>query len=195
MRVSAMLICGIDPGVRDLATCLIRFEKGATPEFVVLDWRVTNLAEFLNKARSRKPSSGWDVPVEDAVSAAVNFVQDLTSKTVCDRQTVFVIERQFMNQRLVALSHALQASLETLGFRSVKFVHSMMRFNVVGHYKLLDDLLATTGNVKKRSLYLANHLLAQDPKKQTQLATAQACKRDDLSDAFLFALAWANDNK
>lgn len=188
-----MLVCGIDPGVRDLATCLLRFDTSATPEFAVLDWRVTDLATFLHRERSRPPSSGWDVPVEDAVTAAVNFVQEL-SKLCPDKATVFVIERQFMNQRLVALSHAIQAALECLGYRSVKFVHSMSRFNVVSKYKLLGDKLATEGNVKKRSLYLADKLLCGDTKKQHLLASAQACKRDDLSDAFLFALSWAHEN-
>lgn len=189
-----MLVCGIDPGVRDLGICLLRYNKEATPAYVVLDWQVVNLSDHLNKDVSRPGSSGWSVAVEDAVSAAVNVVRHLVSG-IADRECRFVIERQFNNVRLVALSHALQAALESMGFARVMFVHSMSRFNVVGHRGWQDDPLATQGNVKKRSVYLARKLLDDDPKRQEQLDKAGSARRDDFSDAFLFALSCAYDHQ
>lgn len=186
-----MWVCGIDPGVRDLATCVMRVDNTAEPPFSVQEWKVTDLAEYVGRKFSRPPSSGWEVPVEDAVSAVVLFVQDLVKGL--PQSTTFVIERQFKCERLVALSHAIQATLETLGYKTVKFVHSMSRFNVVGQYGLADDPLATTGNVKKRSLYLVRKLLDKaDPKRREQLDKAPKHTQDDFSDSFLFALSFAN---
>ena len=38
--------CGIDPGVRDLATCVMRVDNTAEPPFSVQEWKVTDLAEY-----------------------------------------------------------------------------------------------------------------------------------------------------
>lgn len=189
-----MWVCGIDPGIRDLGTCLMRIDTDASPRHVVLDWRVTDMSKYKDNHALRETNSDNSMSVEDVVSGVVDFVKELVSRLPETANDVyFVIERQFINPRMISVSHAIQAALESWGYRNVHFVHSMNRFHVVGQYNLLDDVHATTGNVKTRSEYLAHKLLAHDPKRQEQLATAHYTKRDDMSDAFLFALSFGNE--
>ena len=198
-----MIVCGIDPGVRDLACCVLSVNIPSPPtlgklSYNVVQWMVTDLSEWTTKAPSRAHKKGtWSVTIEDAVSALVEFIKQWTLSLHDqhkDEEITFVIERQFMNQRMIAVSHAIQACLEFAGYKKVFFVHSMMRFSVVSYFGLLADTDATSGNVKKRSMYLANKLLQHQPERQKELSEALAHQRDDMSDSFLFALSWATTN-
>ena len=187
-----MLVCGIDPGVRDLGLCVLRVDLSAKPmSFDVLEWRVVN-------PKPETSSSGWDGTVDVAVAGLVAFMKEWMSSSSClaaaDKQNVvFFIERQFMNQRLIAISHAIQTFLLTTGFSKVRFVHSMSRFNVVGHYGWQADTEATSGDVKKRSLYVARKLLTANKcvGEMAKIDKAPSHHKDDYSDALLLAASGA----
>ena len=189
---TAMLVCGIDPGVRDLGLCVLRVDLSVKPvSFDVLEWRVVN-------PKPEKQSSGWDGTVDVAVAGLVAFMKQWMSTSSClasaDKENVvFFIERQFMNQRLIAISHAIQTFLLTTGFGKVRFVHSMSRFNVVGHYGWQADTEATSGDVKKRSLYVARKLLTTNKcaGEIAKIDKAPSHHKDDYSDALLLAASGA----
>ena len=123
-----MLVCGIDPGFRDLGLCVVRANITSKPlTFEILDWRVNDLKQWLPPGASQT-----ETVAEDLVSSVVQCMRLWITDVVLKKRApgepmVVTIERQFNNLRLVALSHAMQACLE-LNNVPVRFVHSMHNF-------------------------------------------------------------------
>lgn len=190
-----MIVVGFDVGVRDLGSCVLRYhDEDTTKPFEVLDWRVTDLCEWQPTDQAAKRARGaWHLRIEDVVTALVRFVNDFVNTTLAPfpREVVTcVIERQFLNLRMVSVSHALQCALESHAYHRVVFVPSMSRFDVKRFYTFDDPIRL---EVKERSLHYASSLLLQTNQleRDTQMRTAIAHKRDDLSDALLLGLSYA----
>ena len=175
-----------DVGFGHLAECMLRFTPETNPPFELLEWNLINLD-------AKKTA--------DAVAAFVALA--LGRRGYWPNVCHVVIEQQDkVNTKMVAMSHAIQATIAALGGPRAVFASSRAKFSVFATMTGLDAVHPYPASAsasqrktirKNNSIRICKEMLKDmddTPIEFMEKLVRGVKKKDDLADAFVYASAF-----
>ena len=187
-------VIGFDVGQIHMGRCVLKFNSARRPPISIVSWRMANLGTGT---------------VALSATALVTRVKASPEEWTADYA---VIEQQDrVNTKMIAMSHALQVCLMFNGVDDVSFASSACKFAVFRKMPGLDGTLikgepkslshAKRKKIRKQnSIDVVKAVLGELPYEEVAefihlLADTPADQRDDLADAFVYALAFIYKNE
>lgn len=179
-------VLAFDVGFGHLAECMVRFTPETNPPFELLEWNLIDLD-------AKKTA--------DAVAAFVALA--LGRRGYWPQVSHVVIEQQDkVNTKMVAMSHAIQATIAALGGPRAVFASSRAKFSVFATMVGLDAVhpYPTSASASQRKTIRKNNSIRickemlkdmdDTPIEFMEKLVRGVKKKDDLADAFVYASAF-----